>query len=79
MIRALEGKIQDKCSQWGGLQFKGKWLGEDLYEMTFEQRLKGSAGTSHVDIWGNVFSGPGNSQCKGPEKEVCLDRFSLRC
>ena len=55
MIHALEGKIQDKCFQWGGLQFKVEWLGEDLCEMTFEQRPKGSAGTSHVDIWGNVF------------------------
>lgn len=38
----------------GWVAILSRMAGVDLTEMAFEQRLEGSEGISHVDIWGYI-------------------------
>lgn len=40
-----------------------------------EQRLEGSWGIRHVDLWGKKVTGRGNYKNKGFEAEICLACF----
>lgn len=60
--------------KWGGVSNAR----EDLPgEVTFKQRLEGTEGASHADIWGrSVPSKRSNSKCKDPEADMSL-KFSI--
>lgn len=46
--------------------------------MTFQQRLEGGEGASHVYDWAKGVPGRGNSVCKGHEAGECWDQGTAR-